>query len=128
MTCTAVTCTMPLPGAHVELYATIFVSLGQVIFDKLHETAFQGCGLARTILGPEENIRSLTRDDLVSFIKTHYTGPRVVISGAGAIDHDQVRTLWRVWCRVVVGVGRCCSCTEHITWMPLYVPACCCRW
>lgn len=62
----------------------------EVIFDKLHETAYQGCGLARTILGSESNIRSITRDDLTAYIKTHYTGPRVVISGAGAVEHSQL--------------------------------------
>jgi processing peptidase subunit beta len=60
----------------------------EVIFDYLHDTAYQGTGLARTILGPEENIRSLTRDHLEGFIKTHYTGDRIVISAAGAVDHD----------------------------------------
>jgi len=64
--------------------------LEEVIFDKLHETAFQGCGLARTILGSEENIKTISRTDLVDYIKTHYTGPRVVISGAGAVDHSQL--------------------------------------
>ena len=33
----------------------------EVIFDRLHETAFQGTGLGRTILGPEENIRNLQK-------------------------------------------------------------------
>ena len=36
----------------------------EVIFDELHATAFQGTALGRTILGPAENIASLTRDDL----------------------------------------------------------------
>ena len=62
----------------------------EVIFDKLHEIAYQGCGLGRTILGPEQNILSITRDDLTSYIKTHYTGPRIVVSGAGAVEHAQL--------------------------------------
>jgi len=35
----------------------------EVIFDLLHETAFQGSGLGRTILGPEENIKAISRKD-----------------------------------------------------------------
>lgn len=62
----------------------------EVIFDKLHETAFPNSGLGRTILGPRENIRSITRNDLEAYIKTHYTGPRVVVAGAGAVDHNQL--------------------------------------
>merc|ERR1712205_39178 len=42
----------------------------EVIFDELHATAFQGTSLGRTILGPEENILSITRDDLDKYIKT----------------------------------------------------------
>ncbi|GFH45186.1 hypothetical protein CTEN210_01660 [Chaetoceros tenuissimus] len=60
----------------------------ELVLDHLHATAFQGTGLGRTILGPEENIRSLSKGDLEDYIKTHYTAPRMVISGAGAIDHS----------------------------------------
>lgn len=62
----------------------------EVIFDELHSTAYMGTGLGRTILGPDENIRNLTRDDLQSYIKTHYTADRFVIAGAGAVDHKQL--------------------------------------
>merc|ERR1712188_300807 len=62
----------------------------EVVFDELHATAYQGTSLGRTILGPEENIRSITRDDLEKYIKTHYTAPRMVFAGAGAVTHDQL--------------------------------------
>jgi processing peptidase subunit beta len=62
----------------------------ELVLDHLHATAFQGTGLGRTILGPEENIRSLSKGDLTDYIQTHYTAPRMVISGAGAIDHSQL--------------------------------------
>src|SRR3546814_203817 len=62
----------------------------EVMLDHLHDTAFQGTGLGRTILGPEENIRNLTRNDLVDYIKTHYTADRFVIAAAGAVDHKQL--------------------------------------
>ncbi len=65
----------------------------EVIFDRLHETAYMGTGLGRTILGPTENIRSISRDDLTSYIKTHYTAPRIVVAGAGAVDHKQLAEL-----------------------------------
>ncbi|TYZ68444.1 hypothetical protein PybrP1_004303 [[Pythium] brassicae (nom. inval.)] len=62
----------------------------EVIFDRLHETAFMGNGLGRTILGPIENIRNLKKADLVDYIATHYTAPRMVVAGAGAVDHAQL--------------------------------------
>lgn len=62
----------------------------ELVLDHLHATAFQGTGLGRTILGPEENIRSLSQVDLSDYIQAHYTAPRMVIAGAGAIDHTQL--------------------------------------
>jgi processing peptidase subunit beta len=62
----------------------------EVVFDELHATAYQGTSLGRTILGPVENIRSITRDDLEKYINTHYTAPRMVFAGAGAVNHDQL--------------------------------------
>ncbi|KAL5723097.1 mitochondrial processing peptidase [Ranunculus cassubicifolius] len=62
----------------------------EVIFDHLHATAFQYTPLGRTILGPEENIKSITREDLKNYITTHYTAPRMVISAAGAVKHEDI--------------------------------------
>ncbi len=48
------------------------------MFDHLHATAFQHSPLGRTILGPAENIKRLTRGDLSDYIATHYKAPRMV--------------------------------------------------
>ena len=64
--------------------------LEEVIFDRLHATAYRGTALGRTILGSEQNIESITRDDIRSYIRRHYTAPRMVIAGAGAVEHDQL--------------------------------------
>ena len=50
------------------------MNLQEVVFDHLHAVAYQGTPLGRTILGPTKNIKSLTRDDLVHYISTHYKG------------------------------------------------------
>ena len=70
----------------------VFKNKYEVVFDLLHATAYQGCGLGYTILGPEENIKRISRSDLVDYVQTHYTAPRVVIAGAGALDHRHVRS------------------------------------
>ncbi|THU72095.1 hypothetical protein C4D60_Mb04t08480 [Musa balbisiana] len=62
----------------------------EVIFDHLHSAAFQGHPLGDTILGPEENIRGISRVDLQQYISTHYTGHRMVVSAAGAVKHDEI--------------------------------------
>lgn len=62
----------------------------EVVFDHLHAVAFQGQPLGRTILGPKENILSIKRDDLTSYIKTNYTADRMVLVGTGGVDHSSL--------------------------------------
>ncbi|PYH42338.1 bifunctional SDR family oxidoreductase/M16 family metallopeptidase [Aspergillus saccharolyticus JOP 1030-1] len=64
--------------------------LEEVVFDHLHATAFQQQPLGRTILGPKENIQTISRDNLVDYIKTNYTADRMVLVGAGGIPHEQL--------------------------------------
>ncbi|KAK1317020.1 hypothetical protein QJS10_CPA05g00947 [Acorus calamus] len=62
----------------------------EVIFDHLHATAFQYTPLGRTILGLEKNVKTITKAHLEHYISTHYTTPRMVISAAGAVKHEDV--------------------------------------
>jgi processing peptidase subunit beta len=62
----------------------------EVVFDHLHATAFQHQPLGRTILGPRQNIRDITRSELTNYIKNNYTADRMVLVGAGGIPHEQL--------------------------------------
>lgn len=62
-------------------------NMQEVTFDILHEKAYEGSPLGRTILGPAENVRSLQREDLLDYITTHYKGPRMVLAAVGGVDH-----------------------------------------
>ncbi|KAI3696331.1 hypothetical protein L1987_79344 [Smallanthus sonchifolius] len=62
----------------------------EVIFDHLHATAFQYTPLGRTILGPAENIRKITKKDIQDYISTHYSAHRMVISASGAVKHEDL--------------------------------------
>ena len=87
-----------LEPAHVERERGVILremeevekEVEEVLFDHLHATAFQQTGLGRTILGSAENVRTITRENLAEYIKTHYTAPRMVLVGAGAVDHDEL--------------------------------------
>lgn len=35
-------------------------------------------------------LRSISRNDLVEYITTHYKAPRIVLAGAGGIDHNDL--------------------------------------
>lgn len=50
----------------------------EVIFDRLHMTAYRDSPLGFTILGPPENIQTLTRDHILSYIGDNYTADRLV--------------------------------------------------
>jgi processing peptidase subunit beta len=60
------------------------------VMDYLHAAAFQNSPLGLTILGPTENIKSITKDDLSNYISTFYTAPRMTLVATGGVDHDQL--------------------------------------
>lgn len=59
----------------------------EVIFDRLHMTAFRDSSLGFTILGPVENINSISRNDLIDYVKINYVAEKMVVAAAGAVDH-----------------------------------------
>ena len=46
--------------------------------------------MARTILGPTENIKTIGREQLLEYINTHYKGPRMVVAAAGGVPHEEL--------------------------------------
>jgi processing peptidase subunit beta len=64
--------------------------LEEVVFDHLHAVAFAGQPLGQTILGPKDHINSISQGDLQSYINTNYTADRMVLVGAGAVDHEEL--------------------------------------
>jgi len=61
-----------------------------VIFDWLQEEAYPGQPLGKTILGPAERVSNFNREDLKAFIADHYGPEQMILSAAGAVDHDQI--------------------------------------
>ncbi len=59
-----------------------------VIFDWLQEKAYPGQPIGRTILGPSERVSAFTREDLAGFVGEHYGPNQMILSAAGAVDHD----------------------------------------
>ena len=64
--------------------------LEEVVFDHLHAVAFAGQPLGNTILGPKEHINSIKKADLSNYISTNYTADRMVLVGAGSIEHEEL--------------------------------------
>jgi processing peptidase subunit beta len=62
----------------------------EVVFDHLHAAAFQGTPLARTILGPSDNVKNMNRTQLTEYLRAHYTAPRMALCAAGGVEHGQM--------------------------------------
>jgi predicted Zn-dependent peptidase len=58
-----------------------------IIFDWLQEAAYPDQAMGRTILGPAERVSAFQRKDLQTFVADHYGPERMILSGAGAVDH-----------------------------------------
>ena len=62
----------------------------EVVFDHLHAITYKDQPLGRTILGPIKNIKTIQQRDLREYISTNYKGDRMVLAGAGDVDHDKL--------------------------------------
>lgn len=77
-------------GAIIEEIGMYDDQPDSLISDRAMMTAFPGQALGATILGPEENIRTFTRDTLKNFRDKHYHAGNMVVSVAGNVDPAQV--------------------------------------
>jgi len=59
-----------------------------IVFDHLQETAFPGQALGRPILGRDETVAAFERGALQDFVARHYGGRRMMLVGAGAVEHE----------------------------------------
>ncbi len=60
-----------------------------VIFDRFQAIAFPEQPLGRPVLGTEETVNAIARDDLFDWLRRRYVAERMVLSAAGAIEHDR---------------------------------------
>jgi predicted Zn-dependent peptidase len=61
-----------------------------IIFDWLQEAAYPDQAMGRTILGPAERVQAFGRADLAGFVAEHYGPDQMILSAAGAVDHDAI--------------------------------------
>ena len=63
------------------------------VFDYLQEQAFPDQPLGRTILGTGDMVRGFSSSALNHYMDSHYHGPAMILSGAGAVRHDDLVAL-----------------------------------
>jgi len=57
------------------------------------ETALPGHPYGRPVIGYEEDIRNLTREDIQEFYQTHYTPDNIIMAIVGDVDPNRVKEL-----------------------------------
>jgi predicted Zn-dependent peptidase len=61
-----------------------------IIFDWLQEKAYPDQPIGRTILGESARVSGFSKDDLATFVSEHYGPDQMILSAAGAVDHDDI--------------------------------------
>jgi predicted Zn-dependent peptidase len=61
-----------------------------VAHERFVNALFSPHPLAQPILGPPENVRSFSREDVLKFVGQHYLPDRIVVAAAGHISHSLI--------------------------------------
>jgi predicted Zn-dependent peptidase len=61
-----------------------------IVFDWLQEVSYPDQPFGRTILGPEERVSAFGAGDLKGFVGERYSPGEMILSAAGAVDHDAI--------------------------------------
>ena len=80
-------------GVVLEEIAMTEDSPEDIVFDRASEQLFRGTSLESEILGTEETVTRLSREDLIAYMARHYTAENTVISVAGSFDRETLTAL-----------------------------------
>jgi predicted Zn-dependent peptidase len=61
-----------------------------LVFERLHETAFPSQPLGRSILGTRETVRSFNPAGIRTYLSRNYRAPGMLVAAAGAIEHKAI--------------------------------------
>ena len=61
-----------------------------LVFERLHETAFPKQPLGRSILGTPETVRSFNPAGIRAYLARNYRAPDMLVAAAGAIEHKAI--------------------------------------
>ena len=60
-----------------------------LLLEAIHAAAYKSNTLGLPKMSPEENIDSISRKTLMTYLKSYHSPDRMVLAGVG-IDHDQL--------------------------------------
>ena len=59
------------------------------LFDQFQETAFPDQPIGRSLLGPKDIIKNISRNEIKDFMTSNYNPKKMVVSAAGKINHNE---------------------------------------
>ena len=59
-----------------------------IVFDMFAKASYGGHTLGRPILGSVDSVSGFSRDNLKGFMERHYGAGQMLVTGSGAVDHD----------------------------------------
>ena len=62
----------------------------QYVHELLNEQTWKGHPLANPITGTRKTLATISRNDLLDYLKGHYHAGKTIFTASGAIDHDEV--------------------------------------
>ncbi len=80
-------------GVVLEEIAMTEDSPEDIVFDRACEQLFKGTSIESEILGTEETVGAMRREDLVRYMQRHYTAENTVIAVAGSFERETLLTL-----------------------------------
>ena len=80
-------------GVVLEEIAMTEDSPEDIVFDRASEQLFLGTPIESEILGTEQTVQSLGRDDLIRYMQRHYTAENTVIAVAGSFERETLIAL-----------------------------------
>lgn len=66
---------------------------GEMIFDEFEERLFEGHPIGRNILGTEDSVKNLSREDILSFKSRRYRADQMVFSSVGPSSPKKVQRI-----------------------------------
>ena len=62
----------------------------ETVHDIFEQTMWQSHPLGKSIIGSEETVSSLSRENLTDYISTQYKPDRIILSAVGLVDHAEI--------------------------------------
>lgn len=68
----------------------VYDSPSDIIFDYFQSACFKNQKLGMPVLGPEDNVKNFTKNDLQSHLNNYFSNKKIIISCAGAVNHNEL--------------------------------------